>query len=219
MHSVALEDVVSEYQTRYRTVGQSVVAILREAILNGAFEPGERLIQEDLAERIGVSRIPVRTALMQLEVEGLVVFEPHHGATVRSVGRERVREIYTLRILLETHALRAAALTLTSESKAELVREAAALDESHEGPDFLQRRIEFYRKLYDVENHPATLEIIEQLRVSIGRHRLGIRMDNQGFSHQELARAVKRGQLDRAEALLQRHLSYVCERQVASLPE
>lgn len=215
--TVQLEQVVGEFRERYRTIGESVLEILRKAILQGVFEPGQRLRQEDLAHRIGVSRIPVRTALMQLESEGLVVFEPHRGATVRSLSPTRVREIYELRILLETHALRLAAKALSDEEKAQVVEEGIRLDRSHEGPDFLNDRIAFYRKLYDSKRNPVALELIEQLRVSIGRYRLGLRLEPHTFTHESLARAVQRGDINGAEALLRSHLSSVCDRMVASL--
>lgn len=212
-----LEDIAADFRSRYRTIGQSVLEILRQSILQGAFAPGQRLRQEDLAKRIGVSRIPVRTALMQLETEGLIVFEPHRGATVRQLSADRLQEIYQLRILLETYLLRAAVKSLSDQEKAEAVQEAARLDQSQEGPGFLNGRIVFYRKLYDVRHNPVALELLEQLRVSIGRHRLGLRIERHGFSHESLARAVQRGDVEAAEALLRAHLTRVCDGMVAGV--
>jgi DNA-binding GntR family transcriptional regulator len=212
-----LEEVVGEFRSHPRTVGESVLDILRESILRGVFEPGQRLRQEELAQRIGVSRIPVRTALMQLESEGLVVFEAYRGATVRSLSAERLREIYALRILLETYVLRAAIESLSDEEKAYAVEEGIRLDKMVEGPDFLNDRIAFYRTLYDAQHNPVALELIEQLRVSIGRHRLGLRLQHTGFDHESLARAVQRGDAKTAESLLRTHLSSVCEGMVAHI--
>src|SRR5690348_7488229 len=98
--------VVDHLASGYKTVGQMVYAVVREAITTGAFAPGEWLRQESLAEAIGVSRIPVRTALFQLEKEGLVTFHPHRGARVRTLTPAQIDEIYRLRLLLESHALR-----------------------------------------------------------------------------------------------------------------
>jgi DNA-binding GntR family transcriptional regulator len=206
-----LEDIVGGFRARYRTASQSVLEILRQSILRGAFEPGEWLRQEDLAHRIGVSRIPVRTALIQLEAEGLVIFEPHRGATVRQLGATRLQEVYTLRILLETYVLHAAANSLTEQEKAQAVEEAIRLDQSDEGTDFLNERIAFYHKLYDAKHNPVALELIDQLRTSVGRHRLGLRIERHDFSHEALARAVQRGDIDAAEALLRDHLTRVCD--------
>lgn len=213
-----LEDVVGQMRSRYKTLGETVLDILRQAILEGVFAPGQHLRQEELAERIGVSRIPVRTALMQLDAEGLIEFQPHRGATVRSLSAERLREVYNLRILLETFALRQAAETLTPDEKRAIVQEAIKFDKAHEGSEFYAERVEFYRKLYDGARHPVTVEIIEQLRVSVGRYRLGLRMPDTGFSHESLARLVQRGTLDKAERMLRTHLTNVCEAMIAQLP-
>ena len=82
---------------------------LRNLILTGEYGPDERLIEEQLAERLGVSRTPVRQALTMLEAEGLVEIAPNRGATVCSFSIEDVWDIYDLRAVLEGHAARRAA--------------------------------------------------------------------------------------------------------------
>ena len=82
---------------------------LRALILTGEYGPDERLIEEQLAERLGVSRTPVRQALTMLEAEGLVEIEPNRGATVCSFSIDDVWDIYDLRAVLEGHAARRAA--------------------------------------------------------------------------------------------------------------
>jgi DNA-binding GntR family transcriptional regulator len=86
-----------------------VLERLRALILTGEYGPEERLIEEQLAERLGVSRTPVRQALTMLEAEGLVEIAPHRGATVCSFSFEDVWDIYDLRAVLEGHAARRAA--------------------------------------------------------------------------------------------------------------
>ena len=82
---------------------------LRRLILEGEYGPNERLIEEQLAERLGVSRTPIRQALTMLEAEGLVEMAPHRGAMVCSFTIEDVWDIYDLRAVLEGHAARRAA--------------------------------------------------------------------------------------------------------------
>ena len=81
---------------------------LRRLILEGEYGPEERLVEEQLAERLGVSRTPVRQALTMLEAEGLVEISPNRGATVCSFGIEEVWDIYDLRAVLEGYAARRA---------------------------------------------------------------------------------------------------------------
>src|SRR5947209_5967811 len=102
------------------TAQELVLASVRDAILAGVLDPGARLRQEELAELFGTSRIPVREALRALEYEGLVRSEPHRGFTVTSLDADDVEEVYDLRIVLESHAIRLAVPLLTDEDLVEL---------------------------------------------------------------------------------------------------
>ena len=93
---------------------------LRHLILIGEYGPEERLVEERVAERLGVSRTPVRQALTMLEAEGLVEMEPNKGAVVCSFGAGEVWDIYDLRAVLEGHAARRAAGSIRAEEVARL---------------------------------------------------------------------------------------------------
>ncbi len=93
---------------------------LRRMILDGEYGPRERLIEEQLAERLGVSRTPIRQALTMLEAEGLVEIQPNKGAMVCSFGVEEVWDIYDLRAVLEGHAARRAAERIDERGMARL---------------------------------------------------------------------------------------------------
>lgn len=212
-------EVVGRMSGGYKTVGQMAYDIIREAIIIGVLAPGQHLRQEDLAERIGVSRIPVRTALMQLEAEGLVSFNPHKGAVVRTLTVEQVREIYELRELLESHALRKSIARMTSARAARLRELGTALDEPHENSSLVEERVAFYRELYDVSENPVAVEIIEDLRNSVGRYLLNLRVEHGTGGHRELARLASRGDADQAVAHLSEHLGQVSRRIIAVLSE
>lgn len=89
-----------------------VSELLREDLLTRALLPGQQIVQESLAERYGVSRVPLREALKELEAEGLVVHEPHRGYFVTELSAEEMREVYAIRALLEAEAIRLACLRL-----------------------------------------------------------------------------------------------------------
>ena len=97
----------------YKSKKDLVVDVIREAILSGELEPGARLLQEDLAERLQVSSTPVREALRQLESEGILQSSPNRGVRVTEVDFGAVREIYQIRAELEALATRCAAPRLT----------------------------------------------------------------------------------------------------------
>lgn len=91
------------------TLHESVLDELRDAILSGEIAPGARLIQVELAERFGVSRIPLREALRTLHAEGLVVIEPNRGTICRRLEAKDLADLYALRRSLEDLAVRSAA--------------------------------------------------------------------------------------------------------------
>ena len=102
-----------------------VLGRLRHLILIGEYGPDERLVEEQLAKRLGVSRTPVRQALAMLEAEGLVGISPNRGATVCSFGLDDVWDVYDLRAVLEGHAARRAASRI-EEPELERLREVVA---------------------------------------------------------------------------------------------
>ncbi|NMA33089.1 MAG: GntR family transcriptional regulator [Clostridiaceae bacterium] len=101
---------------------------IRNDILNGVYEPGESLVEMKLSEELGVSRTPVREALRQLELEGLVQFVPNRGVTVRGISPQDIQDIYTIRMMIEGLAARWAAEKITPDEMEEL-REAVDLEE------------------------------------------------------------------------------------------
>ena len=86
---------------QHRTISSAVAEELRRRIVDGEFQSGFQLRQDALAAEFGVSRIPVREALMQLEAEGLVKIHPHRGAIVSELSTEEIEELFELRALLE----------------------------------------------------------------------------------------------------------------------
>src|ERR1700751_1561680 len=103
-----------------QTPSERIAAHLRDAILSGEIPPGSRIRQEDVAERLCTSRLPVREALRMLETEGMTQLEVNKGARVPSFDREELDVIYQMRERIETLALRLSLPRLTAEQWAEL---------------------------------------------------------------------------------------------------
>jgi DNA-binding GntR family transcriptional regulator len=160
-------------RTRVRrgaTTPDLIADTLRDEILRGAVAPGQPLRQEELAARFGVSRLPVRDALLRLEAQGLVHVYPNRGAFVISLSANEVREIFEMRILLEGDLLERAVPLVTPDdwrridaAHAESVR-SAGTDEWVEG-DW-----RFHRALYECAARPRQLAMIEQLRATVARY-------------------------------------------------
>jgi DNA-binding GntR family transcriptional regulator len=207
--------IIDRNSRQFRTVGDMVYEVLREGILKGVFQPGERMRQDQLAEAIGVSRIPVRSALMQLESEGLITFNPYRGAVVNKLSAKEMREIYELRALLEAHALRKAVGVMTPERLAHLEQLAIELNAIKDGEEFLTRRNEFYRELYDHDLQARTVGLIERLRAEAGRYWLERKVDYVSRpgqrDHLHLIEFIKAGDIEAAVVWLQEHLQRVCD--------
>jgi DNA-binding GntR family transcriptional regulator len=93
-------------QIENQSLSDQAAAILRRAILNGQFKPGAELNETDLAEQLGTSRGPIREALRILNTEGLAETVPYHGTRVRSFTLKDIEELYSMRVLMETFAVR-----------------------------------------------------------------------------------------------------------------
>jgi DNA-binding GntR family transcriptional regulator len=144
----------------------SVLATLRMAIIKGDFKPNTHLLETQLADTLGVSRGPVREALVRLEHEGLVVNIPYRGRFVAEITPSTVREIYSLRRLLEGFAAEPAVSHITDEHiehmRALAVEMMEALAESS-FEDFADLDIEFHRVYVAAANHKRLLQTWETL--------------------------------------------------------
>ncbi|MYW93554.1 GntR family transcriptional regulator [Amycolatopsis rubida] len=213
----SLNDIVDRLSGGYKSVGELVYTILREAILSGALAPGEKLRQEAIAETIGVSRIPVRSALMQLEAEGLVTVVPHRGAMVTMLSAAKVRETFAIRSLLESQAIKLAIKSLTPQRARQLAELADRLDDPGRTGDFLTERVAFYRLLYAADENPVLVDLIEQLRSSVGRDLLGLRVRDHDHRHRGLVDLVVAKDLPGARRWIKSHLDTVCTALLAEL--
>jgi DNA-binding GntR family transcriptional regulator len=209
--SDALGEIVRRAEVHYTTVGDMAYSVLRQAILEGVLAPGQHLRQDALAETLGVSRIPVRSALLQLESDGLIQLRPHRGAVVSMLTPERIREIYDVRIVLESHALRKAIATMTPERLARLGELAEEMDQQEQGDHFLEARISFYDELYDQASNPLLVDLIERLRADVGRYWLRRRLVRHSHepSHEALLRHARAGDAEGAVRWLVAHLEQV----------
>ena len=112
-------------QVPHKSLREAALAAIRQAISRGDLKPGQRLVESDVAEQMGISRAPVREALRQLETEGLVVSEPHRGTFVAEVSATDLWEIYTLRAAIERLAVRLVTEKASAEMLAQLQQAVA----------------------------------------------------------------------------------------------
>ena len=192
-------------RSRHNTAQDLVLETLREAILEGILPPDTRLRQEDLAAAFSTSRIPVREGLRVLEYEGLARSEPHRGFTVTALDADQIEEIYELRTVLESHAVRTAIPLLTIPDLADLQRLYDEMEDTDPADAKLAKREAFYLRLYSTTARPRLVGLIARLHQEVARS-LRWRLVQQSPSHHEIFfEAVKAGDADLAVAELASH--------------
>jgi DNA-binding GntR family transcriptional regulator len=139
----------SDSDSSSSSLRQRIFRQIQNDILNGVYEPGENLIETKLSEELGVSRTPVREALRQLELEGLVQSVPNKGVTVKGVSAEDIQDIYTIRMLIEGLAARWAAEKITAEEMEEL-KEAVDLEEFYTMKNDNSRLLKLDTRFHDI---------------------------------------------------------------------
>ena len=122
----------------YLPLRDVVFNTLRQAILRGELKPGERLMEIQLANKLGVSRTPIREAIRKLELEGLVLMIPRKGAEVAEITEKNLRDVLEVRKALEELAVQLACDKITEEEIAELKKCAAEFEESLDHNDITQ---------------------------------------------------------------------------------
>jgi DNA-binding GntR family transcriptional regulator len=146
----------------HQTMQESAADRIRELILTRRLVPGERLTQSRLAEKLGVSRTPVREALQKLASEGLVTFSPYKGASVAELSASELDDIYCIRIALEGYCVSLAALRITDQQLERLEALFDRMKEEYGRGDRLQllaANREFYAVLYAIPNRPRLHEL------------------------------------------------------------
>jgi len=199
----------------YKTRTQLVVEILREKILSGEIVAGQPLRQAALADELNVSRIPVREALLQLEAEGLVTFEPHKGASATELNLDQVDELFELRAMLEGDLLAASLVNITDEALMQatdiLTNLDSALGKENAANTWSELNSDFHNCLYSGATRPQTADLVNTLNKNADRY---IRMhllwaggiSKAGPEHAELLAFCKARDTENAVAKLKSHI-------------
>jgi DNA-binding GntR family transcriptional regulator len=192
---------------------------LRDAIVSGELLPSERLVEEDLARRLGVGRGAVRMALVRLEHDGLVERERNRGARVRRVSEAEAVEILEVRAALETLAAPKAAQRATPKDVRELraiLREMGAKRERGDLMAVSDANARLHRRIVEISGHRTVSRVSGMLISQIVRFQyrtvlLPGRPDRSHREHAAIVDAIAAGDAEGAERAMRRHLSHVAE--------
>ncbi|MCL1838932.1 MAG: GntR family transcriptional regulator [Propionibacteriaceae bacterium] len=187
---------------------------LRQAILDGSLPGGTRLVQSEIAYRLGVSTTPVREALRQLAADGLVNFDAHVGAVVRRLEKDELVEVYDLLMALCPLALERAAAHLTAEELDQAMgylKRSASTD--IDAPAWANLHVEFHAVLEQASRAPTLSSILRNLHESAAIHVIRalktspFRRDIMNREHEEIIEVLRTGDGKRAGEMMVTHLS------------
>lgn len=199
----------------YLPLRDVVFNTLREAILKGDIAPGERLMELDLASKLGVSRTPIREAIRKLELEGLVKMAPRKGAEVAEITFEDLRDVLEVRKNLEELAVDLACKRATQEDVKHLYELHEGFKESLKTGDLTvmaEADEAFHDAIYESTKNKRLIQIINNLREQMYRYRLecikDVELRNTLVSeHQELVETIESRRTESAKKVVQTHIN------------
>ena len=204
---------MEEYQDR--SLRGRVFEKLREDILSGVYKDCDELREITIGEEMGVSRTPVREALRQLELEGLVVMIPRKGAEVARITEKDLRDVLEVRCSLEELAAELAAERMDEEGQEKLDQALVEFESAIESGDnaaIADSDMEFHDIIFDATGNPRLIQIISNLREQFYRYRLEYVKDTDYHivllnEHKELVDAIESGKKEEARQIMKKHIT------------
>lgn len=168
-------DMLQQNMDEYLPLRDVVFNTLRQAILTGELKPGERLMEIHLADRLGVSRTPIREAMRKLELEGLVVMIPRKGAQVARITEKNLKDVLEVRRALDMLAVKLACDRMDDETKKELRKacdEFATVIQNNNTKDITEADVRFHDVILKSTGNDRLIQLVNNLAEQMYRYRL-----------------------------------------------
>lgn len=199
----------------YLPLRDVVFQTLREAILRGDLKPGERLMELQLAAKLGVSRTPIREAIRMLEQEGLAVTTPRKGAEVAKMTLKDMEDVLEIREVLDELAVKVACTRITKEQLRRLRGSAVSFEESTRTGDvkrIAQEDVSFHDIIYEATGNSKLVSLLYNLREQIYRYRVEYLKNSDNYpalirEHQAIIDALEEGDVERVSLAMHEHVS------------
>jgi DNA-binding GntR family transcriptional regulator len=211
-NAVSLRGLVNRGEAALQTSAPDVIAnTLRQAIVSGVLKGGEQLRQSEVAADFGVSVIPVREALRQLVAEGFVVLHRNRTAIVAEISTDEIRELFDLRVALETLLLAEAVPNMTDADIAKAATFQAALENETDHNEWGRWNWLYHEALYKPAGRARTLTIVENINSHVDRL-IRLQMSLVGGKskprreHGALLQACRKRDAEKAVSLLKQHI-------------
>lgn len=199
----------------YLPLREVVFNSLRAAILKGELEPGERLMEVALANKLGVSRTPIREAIRKLELDGLVVMIPRKGAIVAKITEKDLRDVLEVRESLEELAIRLAVKRMSEDDIVQL-RVACdtfsrAVDEGDDFRELAKKDVAYHDIIYASTENQRLVQMLNNLREQMYRYRLEYLKDESAHKtlaqeHIQITEAIRTRDEETAVKVMRRHI-------------
>ena len=201
----------------YLPLRDIVFQTIRKAILNGELEPGERLMETQLGEKLGVSRTPIREAIRKLELEGLVVMVPRKGAQVAQFTIKDIEDVLQVRASLEALAAKLACKHMDERSflKLQLIITEYEYAAKEDDIEVIQKDIEFHDTIALASQNDKLIQLYNNMREQVQRYRIAYLKNTEQSNaviaeHNEILKALKDGEEEIAAKLATKHIETQC---------
>lgn len=198
----------------YLPLRDVVFNTLRQAILRGELKPGERLMEIQLANKLGVSRTPIREAIRKLELEGLVLMIPRKGAEVAEITEKSLKDVLEIRRALEDLAVRLACEKITKEELKELKKagdEFKKVLRSQDITEVAEADVRFHDVIYMATDNPKLIQLLNNFREQMYRFRVEYLKKDEVrpqllAEHDEIIKYITEGNKEEASRVVTRHI-------------
>lgn len=198
----------------YLPLRDVVFNTLRQAILRGELKPGERLMEIQLANKLGVSRTPIREAIRKLELEGLVLMIPRRGAEVAEITEKSLRDVLEVREALEVLSVQLACDNITEEQVEEMKDAAQAFRDVLKSGDvtkIAEADVHFHDVIAEATGNQKLIQLLNNLREQMYRYRVEYLKNQDTYpqlleEHEGLMKAIEAGEKEEADRIVRQHI-------------
>lgn len=210
-----MEQNLKVNENEYLPLRDVVFNTLRQAILRGEFKPGERLMEIQLANKLGVSRTPIREAIRKLELEGLVIMIPRKGAEVADITEKSLRDVLEVRKALEELAVQLACEKITQEELEELEKAGEnfkkVLKRSKDITEVAEADVRFHDVIYMATDNQKLILLLNNLREQMYRYRVEYLKREEAHpqliaEHAEIIEYISKGEKKAATDVMCKHI-------------
>lgn len=202
---------------QYKPLGEVVFDYLRNVIMSGDLKPGERLMENTIAEQLGVSRTPVREAIRKLEKEKFITMIPRKGAYVSRLTPKDILDVLEIRRVLEGFASKSACERMSISEKKELRKcyeKFARFQEKSNLPGMIDKDREFHDLIFKASKNDKLVDLVKELHEQFHRFRLIYFYDNTNYDyiqfwHLKILEAIEGDDCDMAKVHAEAHIAAI----------